>query len=80
MATFQKTVQSYRQGAQTMPRERYVSPDIFAQDLERIHAHHWNCVGRASAFASATRAIVESRNCSIFDTAVLALAANWAKR
>jgi Rieske 2Fe-2S family protein len=52
MATFQKTVESYRQGAHTMPRERYTSPDVYVQDLERIHARHWNCVGRASAFAA----------------------------
>jgi Rieske 2Fe-2S family protein len=51
MATFQRTVESYRQGAHTMPRERYTSPDIFAEERERIFARHWNCVGRASAFA-----------------------------
>jgi phenylpropionate dioxygenase-like ring-hydroxylating dioxygenase large terminal subunit len=36
-----------------MPRERYTSPDIFAEERERIFARRWNCVGRASAFAKA---------------------------
>ena len=51
MATFQRTVDSYRQGAHTMPRERYTSPEIFAQERERIFARRWNCVGRVSAFS-----------------------------
>jgi Rieske 2Fe-2S family protein len=53
MATFQRTIDAYRQGAHTMPRERYTSPDIFAEERERIFARRWNCVGRASAFAKA---------------------------
>lgn len=51
MATFHRTVESYRQGARTLPREYYTSPEILAEEVERIHATHWNCVGRASAFA-----------------------------
>ena len=51
MTSFVRTVESYRQGAHTMPREYYTSPEIFAEERERIHATHWNCVGRASAFA-----------------------------
>ena len=51
MTTFQRTVESYRQGARTMPGEYYASSAIFAEDRERIFARHWNCVGRASAFA-----------------------------
>jgi len=34
-----------------MPREYYTSPDIFAEEGERIFANHWNCVGRASRLA-----------------------------
>ena len=53
MATFQRTVESFRQGARTLPREYYTDPAILAEERERIHARHWNCVGRASAFATA---------------------------
>src|SRR5688572_2660274 len=47
---FQRTVESYRQGARTMPRERYTSSEIFAEERERIFAKEWNCVGRSSNF------------------------------
>lgn len=53
MTTFRSTVELYRQGALTMPGEYYTSSDIFAEERERIHASHWNCVGRSSAFARA---------------------------
>ena len=49
---FQRTVESHRQGARTLPREYYTSPGILADERERIHARLWNCVGRASAFAA----------------------------
>lgn len=50
MTAFQRTIESYRQGAHTMPRERYTSSEIFAEERERIFARHWNCVGRVSSF------------------------------
>jgi glycine betaine catabolism A len=50
MASYQGTTSTYRPGARTLPREYYTSPEIFAQERERIHARHWQCVGRASAF------------------------------
>jgi len=53
MTAFQRTIESYRQGAHTMPRDYYTSPTIFAEERERILARHWNCVGRSSAFATA---------------------------
>ncbi len=52
MTAFQRTVESYRQGAHTMPGEYYTSPDILAEETRTILATHWNCVGRASAFAT----------------------------
>jgi glycine betaine catabolism A len=51
MTAFQRTVESYRHGARTMPRERYTSPEIFAEEQERIFANSWVCAGRTSAFA-----------------------------
>lgn len=47
---FQGTTQTYRPGARTLPREYYTSPEIFAEEQERIFARHWHCVGRTSAF------------------------------
>jgi len=47
---FRRTVEAYRQGAHTMPRERYASPEIFRAEQEKIFAQHWNCVGRAADF------------------------------
>jgi len=51
MTTFHRTVEAYKQGAHTMPREYYTSPDILAEEQERIFARHWNCVGRANQIA-----------------------------
>jgi glycine betaine catabolism A len=51
MTTFYRTVEAYQQGAHTLPREYFLSPDILAEERERIFARHWNCVGRASALA-----------------------------
>jgi Rieske 2Fe-2S family protein len=53
MTTFHRTVSSYQQGARTMPGEYYTSPDILAEEQERIFARSWHCVGRTSAIASA---------------------------
>jgi len=36
-----------------MPRERYTSPHLLVEEMERIFARHWNCVGRVSRLASA---------------------------
>jgi len=48
MATYQRTTESFRQGARTLPREFYTSEAILAEERERIFAGNWNCVGRAS--------------------------------
>ena len=50
MAAFRRTSESYQPGARTLPREYYTSPEIFAQEQERIFRRHWQCIGRASAF------------------------------
>src|SRR4051794_13596796 len=51
VTTFHRTVEAYKQGAHTMPREYYTSPDILVEERERIFARHWNCVGRTSQIA-----------------------------
>src|SRR4029453_12827962 len=40
-------------GARTMPRERYTSEAILAEERERIFGRAWNCVGRAAALRQA---------------------------
>lgn len=51
MSTFVKTVESYVPGARTMGREYYTSPDIFAQEMDRIFPTRWLCVGREDQIA-----------------------------
>ena len=60
MTTFHRTVTSYKHGAQTMPGEYYNSPDILAEENERIFAKSWHCVGRGSALAGAGDYIVRT--------------------
>jgi phenylpropionate dioxygenase-like ring-hydroxylating dioxygenase large terminal subunit len=49
--TFHRTATTYRQGATTMPRERYVAPDTLAREFDMLFAQQWNCIGRSSAIA-----------------------------
>lgn len=51
MSTFVKTDASFRQGARTLPREHYVSPELFDAEVERIFRRSWVCVGRADEIA-----------------------------
>lgn len=52
MTAFQRTTESYQPGARTLPRERYTSDVILAEERERIFARGWNCAGRASRLAN----------------------------
>lgn len=47
--SFVRTVESYRQGARTLPGRYYTSPEVFADERERIFSRHWICAGRAVA-------------------------------
>lgn len=49
MATFHPTTTTYRQGQRTLPGELYTSAEVLAEEMERIFARQWNCVGRASS-------------------------------
>lgn len=51
MNEFRRTTESYRQGARTLPRRYYVSPEVLAEERVRIFARSWNLVGRASRVA-----------------------------
>ena len=52
MPAFLKTVDSYQQGARTLPGRYYTAPEVFADERERIFRHYWICIGRNSAFAA----------------------------
>ena len=47
-STFRKTVEAYRQGARTMPREYYTSSDVLADERARLFPRMWHCAGRVS--------------------------------
>src|SRR6476660_6746438 len=49
MTPFYRTAESYKQGARTMPGEYYTSPEIFAEEQQRIFAHAWHGAGRLTA-------------------------------
>src|SRR5215210_4419259 len=46
VATFLKTTEISIDGARTLPREYYTSPELFAEEHERIFTKRWLCVGR----------------------------------
>src|SRR5579859_3938293 len=58
MTTFQRTTESYKQGAHTMHAEYYTSPAILAEERVRIFGRQWNCVGRATQLRHAGDYIV----------------------
>jgi Rieske 2Fe-2S family protein len=51
MTNFHRTSITFRQGSRTMPGEFYTSPDILAEEQERIFARQWLCVGRSERLA-----------------------------
>jgi Rieske 2Fe-2S family protein len=53
MATFVRTVDSYRSGARTLPGRYYTSADVFAEEAERVFARQWVCVAREENIAEA---------------------------
>lgn len=40
-------------GAKTLPASWYISPDVFAQEQERVFAREWLCVGREESIPKA---------------------------
>ena len=51
MSGFVATVQSFRQGAHTMPARYYTSPEVFAREQEHLLESRWLCVGRVEQLA-----------------------------
>ena len=52
VATFLKTTEISIDGARTLPREYYTSPEIFGHELEHIFTKRWLCVGREDRIPS----------------------------
>ena len=58
--SFHPTIATFKPGSRTLPRELFVSSEVFGQEQERIFAHSWNCAGRASALPNAGDYMVRS--------------------
>jgi glycine betaine catabolism A len=50
-SNFHKTAATFQHGAKTLPQRYFVSPEIFAQELEKIFATNWLLVGHQSQLA-----------------------------
>jgi len=48
MTGFVKATEAYRQGQRTLPGHYYTSPEIYAEEQERIFTRRWVCEGRAA--------------------------------
>jgi Rieske 2Fe-2S family protein len=48
---FRKTATTFQPGAKTLPQRYFVSPEIFAEELQRIFALKWVLVGHQSQLA-----------------------------
>jgi Rieske 2Fe-2S family protein len=48
---FRRTAETFRAGAKTLPRRYFVSPEIFAEELQKIFATRWVLVGHQSQLA-----------------------------
>ena len=50
-SNFRKSVATFQPGAETLPQRYFVSPDIFAEELQKIFAANWVLVGHQSQLA-----------------------------
>src|SRR5437773_3472196 len=50
-SNFHKTTATFLHGAKTLPQRYFVSPEIFARELEKIFATNWVLVGHQSQLA-----------------------------
>ena len=50
---FRKTTETFRAGARTLPQRYFVSPEIFAEEQEKIFFRQWVLVGHQSQIAEA---------------------------
>jgi len=52
ITAFRKTSETFQAGARTLPQRYFVSPEIFAQEQEKIFSKHWILVGHQSEVAA----------------------------
>jgi Rieske 2Fe-2S family protein len=50
---FRKTAETFADGAKTLPQQYFVSPEVFAQEQDRIFSKQWILVGHQSQLAEA---------------------------
>src|SRR5262245_54569759 len=50
-SAFRKTAATFQAGAKTLPQRHLVSPEIFAEELQKIFATNWVLVGHQSQLA-----------------------------
>ena len=50
-SNFLKAAATFQRGAKTLPQRYFVSPEIFAQELQKIFASNWVLVGHQSQLA-----------------------------
>ena len=50
---FRKTAESFTAGAKTLPQRYFVSPEVFAEEQDKIFSAQWVCVGHQSQIAKA---------------------------
>src|SRR6266571_9323566 len=53
ITAFRKTTETFTAGAKTLPQRYFVSPDVFAEEQERIFSRQWVCVGHQSEIGKA---------------------------
>jgi phenylpropionate dioxygenase-like ring-hydroxylating dioxygenase large terminal subunit len=52
-SVFRKTAETFKSGAKTLPQRYFVSPDLFAEEREKIFSKQWMLVGHQSQIAEA---------------------------
>src|SRR5438094_9344875 len=50
-ATFRKTAETFEPAAKSLPQRYFISPEVFAQEQERIFSRQWVLVGHQNAIA-----------------------------
>ena len=50
---FRKTSETFRPGAKTLEQKYFISPEIFAEEQEKIFSNHWLLIGHRSQIAKA---------------------------
>ncbi len=51
--TFRKTPETFQAGAKALPQRYFISPDVFAEEQEKIFSRQWILVGHQSRIAHA---------------------------